>query len=1204
MKLRTRIMLYLLPVLIPLLVVIYLNYSSQSQTAKETILSLSSLAVENGANELSNYFELKSSTFKLLTRSFITESSYYQQADENDSRIGLLMKQYPGFSCLVLTDKTGQVIYSNLAVSGQDVNIHPREKVGKMAINQKQQEFLYRHYESWRQNIPKYQAELVQTGDLLQNMTNIGQTNSVEYRQAQLKYVALQDYIENPSHTVFIGGKQLAGYAGLTLRSDSYVFAVPLLKGDKELQGYLLGVLDWTEVEDKIYGIKSQLKSRGLQGTDVVLLDTDQAKLLINSNILLPEDLVGLININGTQGGMVFFNDMQAFIAYKPVLDAKKLSQSTWETEATNFLKNNESNLFLLSYVPETDVSASLSMLRYKALGSTLLSILFFIGLIWYFSYQLLKRLSSVSLQMNRIAEGDFSSRIKVDHKDEIGYLADKFNYMTDRLRASQEEVEEYTNSLQKSNEELKIAEKQAAEAAHAKSNFLARMSHEIRTPMNAIMGLAYLALSGNPPAKTADYLRKIKDAADNLLGIINDILDFSKAEANKIALEKLPFNLEELFDSFSNLIVLKAQEKNLELIIAIDPEIPLNLIGDPLRLSQILTNLGTNAVKFTEHGEVLISAELLERLDNQVTLRFVVKDTGIGLSQDQIDILFESFSQADESTTRKFGGTGLGLAICKHLAELMGGKIWVESIPGKGSSFFFTISFEIATEQQAVKNNHWLDLRGIRVLVVDDNANAREVLAKMFTSLNMEVETAASGEEALRILDIADKEKTTYDLVLMDWKMPGLNGIETSHTIKSRQNMSHVPAILMVTAYDIEDAQKDEQIFSVDGFLTKPVKQSVLFDTVMKILNPEKADGNSGQAVINNDSYLSLLPSILGAEVLLVEDNKINQQIASELLMQAGLIVNIANNGYEAIAMVAKKPFDLVLMDIHMPELDGIETTRKIRSDNQFADLPIVAMTANAMEGDKELSLAAGMNDHITKPIDPGILQNTLIKWIKPRNTGEEYPRPSEAVPAEEKLPSLNSIDTDRGTKNLGGNIKLYTKILRDFAVDNQNVTTEIYNSIVTGDYKKAFIEVHTVKGLAGNIGALSLYEAAIQLETALRNDSYDKVELLYLPFKEAVNEVLDELQQWAASRSSVPQPIVRDNNRERSQKLISKLRPLLAEANAEAGDLTVEISEILASPQSVGLANILVNQIENMDFDEAVETLNQICAELDLPC
>jgi|GEM_PF-2156374 len=1201
MRLRTKILVWLWPALLPLLLVIYLNYSSQSQTAKESILRLSSLAVENGANELNNYFELKSSTFKTLANSFIDQTStHFQQSAEEVSRIGLLMKMYPGFSLLILTDTSGKVSYSQLGVNGQDVYIHPREIAGRIVLDPQQQEFLYEHYDNWRQDVPRYQAELVQTAKLLQDMTGIGQTNSSDYRQAQLKYVALQDYIENPPHTVFLGGEKIAVDAGLPFRCDSYIFAMPVLRGDKELEGFLLGVLDWSEVENKIYSIKSQLRSRGLPGTEVVLLETEKAKLLINSKQLLGDQLIALINNNGKQGGMVLSRDMQAFIAYMPVIDAQKLSQSTLKT-ALSSSGNIDSSLFMLSYVPEKDVSASLIMLRYKAIGISSLSISIFIGLIMYFSYQMLKRLSSISIQMNRISTGDFSSRMLVGQKDEIGDLVDKFNDMTDRLQESKEEVQEYTDSLQKSNEELKIAQKQAEEAAQAKGMFLARMSHEIRTPMNAIIGLAYLALSSKPPSKTADYIIKIKDAADSLLGIINDILDFSKAEANKITLEKLPFNIEELFDSFSNLIVLKAQEKDLEFMMSIDPEIPGNLIGDPLRLSQILTNLASNAVKFTDRGEVLISVELLETLVNQVVLRFVVKDTGIGLSQEQIDMLFESFTQADESTTRKFGGTGLGLAICKNLVELMGGKIRVDSVPGKGSSFSFTINIEIATEQRTFTKANSTDLRGLKVLVVDDNATSREVLKKMFASLCLDVATASSGEEALRSIE-AHSENKPYDLVLMDWIMPGLNGIETSYAIKNHENMSQVPAILMVTAYDVENAQKDERISSVDGFLTKPVKQSVLFDTVMKIFNLEKADGNKTPALEKGDFELKWLPSIAGAEVLLVEDNKINQQVARELLEKSGLNVTIADNGYEAIAKVAQKTFDLVFMDIHMPELDGIEAAKQIRSQSKYADLPIVAMTANAMEGDKDLSLASGMNGHITKPINPSVLVNTLIKWIKPKNTWSEKPESPDT--RKETWLTFNTINSDQGIKNVGGDSKFYLKILQEFADSNRNVAEQIKHDIVTGDYKKAFIAVHTVRGIAGNIAAFSLYEAAAQLEGALRNETNNGVESFYLQFNESITNVLAELQVLAARPSNTPLLVGDDINREAAQLLLNKLRILLDEANAEAGDLIMEINEILTTPLTGGLVNILIDQIENVDFDKALETLNQICAQLDLPC
>ncbi|MDD4768027.1 MAG: response regulator, partial [Desulfotomaculaceae bacterium] len=1177
---------------------------SQRQSAKDTILNLSSLAIENGANELSRYFELRSSTFELLARSFIKETSpSLQVTPETDNRIGQLMKMYPGFSLLALTDTNGQILYSKLGSGNMDQYIHPRYIIGQEVFDKKQQDFLLNHYQNWRQNIPQYQDELRKTDEYLQNMSDIGQTNSLEYRQAQFKYVKLNDYIENPLPTVFMGGKMLSEQAGLPFRSDSYIYAVPVIKQNHELQGYLMGILDWTVVEGITNKIKNDLRERGLSGVDVLLFNEDETKFLTDSKQLQPGELADLINQNGIEAGRVFSGQSKAFISYMPVIDTSQLSSNVLEGDPGIPGGKDRSSFFMISYVPEKDISDSLKPLLYRNLGFELLSILLFFGLVYYLSRQIVKRLSDISSQMKKITEGDLTSRIMVKQADEIGQLVENFNSMTEQLQANQEEIQEHTKSLKKSMEELQAAQKQAVEATQTKSMFLARMSHEIRTPMNAIIGLTYLALSINPPVRIAEYLRKTKDAADNLLVIINDILDFSKIEANKISLEKRYFNLEELFDRVSDLIVLKAQEKGLELIVSIDSGVPFNLVGDPFRLGQILTNLAGNAVKFTEKGEIFIGVGLVDKTGNQVTLGFTVKDTGIGLSPDQIDKLFISFTQADESTTRRFGGTGLGLAICKHLVELMSGKIWVDSEPGKGSCFSFRVRLETGEARQSEAEAHWEDLRGVRALVVDDNASSREVLRSMLSSFHFDVSTASSGEEALRSVEATDMENNPYDLVLMDWKMPGLNGIETAHAIKSKQNMSKIPAILMVTAYDIEDARKDERINNIDGFLTKPVRQSALFNTIIDVLKKDKKANGAGQASENDDRVAESTHAIAGAAVLLVEDNEINQQVATELLKQVGLEVTIAGNGFEAIDALAKRPFDLVLMDIHMPGMDGLEATRKIRSTGQYHDLPIVAMTANAMVGDREISLEAGMNEHITKPIDPEKLKSMLIKWIKPRNMMSVQESDSNALsPDEEALPQFKTISTEKGIKNIAGNIKLYRKLLRDFVDDNRCSAGDIYKYIESGDYQKALIEVHTIKGLAGTLAAARLFETAAGLEEALMKGRYDRLELLYLPFAEALQAVLEEIQASALLEPGIPPVRTGSIDRLKARQLIEKLRPLLEEGNAETTDLLNEIAETLSSGQTAALADRMVEQIDSLDFDEAMATLNEISAVLDV--
>jgi PAS domain S-box-containing protein len=525
--------------------------------------------------------------------------------------------------------------------------------------------------------------------------------------------------------------------------------------------------------------------------------------------------------------------------------------------------------------------------------------------------------------------------------------------------------------------EELIEAKQTADEANKAKSDFLANMSHEIRTPMNAVIGMTHLALKTELTAKQKDYLHKIQSSANSLLGIINDILDFSKIEAGKLDMESVDFNLDDVLDNLGNLVSVKAQEKeDLEVLFATAQNVPRFLVGDPLRLGQILINLSNNAVKFTDSGEIVVSTERVEKNKDRITLKFSVSDTGIGLTEEQTSKLFQSFSQADTSTTRKYGGTGLGLAISKKLANMMGGEIWVNSEPGKGSTFSFTATFGLGREDVKKRFAPAPDLRGMKALVVDDNPTSREILGDMLESFSFDVTLAATGQEGIAEVEKADKDKP-YEMVIMDWKMPGMDGIEASKRIKEHPGLSHIPHIVMVTAYGREEVMQKAEKIGLDGLLLKPVSPSVLFDTIIQA-HGEKVPDTS--RITQGQKEAQALALIRGAKILLVEDNEINQQVAKEILEGADLIVSLADDGQQAVNMVKENHYDVILMDIQMPVMDGYTATREIRNlKPEIRNVPIIAMTAHAMAGDEEKSLQAGMNGHVTKPIDPDQMFTTL---------------------------------------------------------------------------------------------------------------------------------------------------------------------------------------------------------------------------------
>lgn len=674
---------------------------------------------------------------------------------------------------------------------------------------------------------------------------------------------------------------------------------------------------------------------------------------------------------------------------------------------------------------------------------------------------------------------------------DKNGIKTGSFAMVTDIIDRKRMEVE------------LIEARNKAESATRAKGDFLANMSHEIRTPMNAILGMAHLALKTDLTPTQRDYLNKIQLSANSLLGVINDILDFSKIEAGKLSMESISFNLDEVLENLATLMTVKAQEKEgIEILFSTDANVPRSLVGDPLRLSQILTNLLNNAVKFTEHGEIVVSAELFEMGTYRAEIKFAVRDTGIGMTEEQMAHLFTPFTQADASITRKYGGTGLGLTISQRIVEMMGGRIWVESAPGVGSTFFFTAVFGLGLEESRLCHLPPPDLRGIKALVVDDNPTSREIFQKMLESFTFKVTLAASGEEGLNEIE-KSIGKRPYDIVVMDWKMPGIDGFEAARRIRQDSGLAKVPVIVLVSAYGRAEIMWRAEAAGLDAFLIKPISPSVMFDTLMQALT--KDTPREFAPFKHKDQALEVLKGLEGARVLIVEDNEINQQVAMEILASAGMVVSLASNGQEALDALQANRYDALLMDVQMPVMDGYTATRIIRRDMRFKALPIIAMTAHAMAGDQEKSAAAGMNDHITKPIDPEQLYAVLARWIsaspapaeEARVTettaldaagnapGESAPTSAEALPFPDALEGFDLLD---GLQRLQGNKALYRKLLAGFAARYGQAARDVRQALDAGDYRKAHAMIHDIKGLAGNLAALPLQDAGSDLEKLIK--------------------------------------------------------------------------------------------------------------------
>lgn len=767
------------------------------------------------------------------------------------------------------------------------------------------------------------------------------------------------------------------------------------------------------------------------------------------------------------------------------------------------------------------------------------------------------------------------------------------------KLQEYQAQLEEV---IRERTAELVIARDRAEAANRAKSDFLAVMSHEIRTPLNGILGLIHLLQQTPLNEKQLNYLARLQFSGETLLNLINDILDFSKIEAGNMLLEQIEFSLDDMLRSLAGMVAYRAQEKGLELVFDITPDVPRLLIGDPFRLQQILLSLLGNAIKFTEGGEVVLQITCPRPATQRAMLTFSVRDTGIGMSTEQIERLFQPFTQADSSISRKYGGTGLGLTISQRLVQMMGGKIEVESVPGRGSVFWFTLELEKQQKHLQTRPLYAKDLRDLKVLLIDDHHITREYLRNAMKSFTFQITIASNVNQGLELLQ-QQNPNAPYRLVVIDVSHNSeMTGLQIAQSIRQITRTSYLPIILLLNA--------DEMIYQdatalVDGYLVKPVTRSQLFDMVMQVFGQNVPKPPQSLQAISESEQIHTLRN---KHVLLVEDNEINQMVAEEMLKNLGVKVTIASNGDEGIWMLKNGHFDAVLMDIQMPGMDGYQTTAQIRSDPRFTfdKLPIIAMTAHALDSDRQKALESGLNDYISKPIDVQRLTSVLLQWLKTKNgkaARRSQERPMHDSSSEKALERMRKecaqLDTEAALARLGGNQALYHRLLNMFCEENAQTAQKIRQAWLTGQSDEARRLAHTIKGLAGTIGATALANAAKALETSITQNQTALVE-------EYIEQTETCLIELIGTITSTKKPIQSENNSafapESIRVNLKKLIHLLQEGNVEAVDMAEQLLKDMDDTQIQQEFASVAQAIHRYDFTGALEVLHPLIEKWDI--